>query len=420
MQEQARRLRIGIYAGEGASHSWTWFVDLLERFNYLRIRFVQEQDLHRHLPDLDVLILSGGDTFEVARALEPSGPQALRVFLERGGLYIGSCAGAYLPLNSSKEHLSSFNFVRAKINNLTRDLPAVRALPLKFSTRYGCTYVIHPVREEVVVRMAEDFPVWGGREVTVPLYGGPPLQPSEDIEPFAFYSGFTGRTLFLTDPEIAERVYLGKIAACEKSIGAGRMVLLGPHFEHPGFPEGNAIVEEWIRWHVARTPLRRLPEAGRREEDAEGCLLDPLLLESLKKEVSNMRIRAAALARETVYWQIGAKVYEPEKVLHFVEVVWSRLARLKAQRGKTSEPGSGEPLKELAASCHARLRELSEKVSREQETQELAEALFSDLRRLTAAFLESYFRTIARGEAPGRREEASAQRTMHRKALTRR
>jgi hypothetical protein len=268
--------------------------------------------------------------------------------------------------------------------------------------------------------MAENFPVWGGREVSVPLYGGPPLQPSEDIEPFAFYSGFTGRTLFLADPKIAERVYLGQVAACEKSIGAGRMVLLGPHFEHPGFTEGNAIVEEWIRWHVARTPIRRLPDTVRQEEDAEGCLLDPLLLESLKREVSNMRIRAAALARETVYWQIGAKVYEPEKILHFVEAVWSRLARLNVHRAKTSGPGSGEGLQELAASCHARLRKLSEKVARAEKTQELAEALFSDLRRFTACFLETYFRTIARGEIPGRRDKATAQSMTQRKASRRR
>ncbi|MEW6442431.1 MAG: BPL-N domain-containing protein [bacterium] len=398
MQEWAHRLRIGIYVGEGASHSWTWFVDLLERFSYSRIRFLSEEDFGRALPCLDVLMLSGGDTFAVARALERSGPEALRSFLERGGLYIGSCAGAYLPLHSSKDHLRSFNFVRGRINNLSRDLPQALALPAKLSTSYGCAYVIHPVREEVVVRMSEGFPVWGGKDVRVPLYGGPPLRPSDDFVPFAFYSGFTDRTLFLTERELAGRVYLGQVAACEKAIGDGRMVLLGPHFEHPGFPEGNAIVDEWMRWHVARSRPRRPAGAdGTAETDgASGrseARLTARALDALKKEVSNMRIRAAALAREEISWQIGAKVYEPEKMLHFVEAVWTRLAPLKPRNGggPVREHETGDRLLDLAASCHAGVRDLSARITGGEETRDSAEAVLCGLRRFTAAFLECYF-----------------------------
>lgn len=415
MQEQARRSEIGIYVGEGASHSWIWFVDLFEGFSYRRIRFLWERDFHRHLPSLDVLVLSGGDTFAMARSLETRGPEALRSFLERGGLYIGSCAGAYLPLNSSKEHLCSFNLVGAKINNLSRDLPPARALPLKFSTRYGCAYVIHPAREEVVVRMADGFPVWGGREVRVPLYGGPPLNPSEDVTPLAFFRGFTERTLFLADPEIAERVYLGKVAACEKAIGGGRMVLLGPHFEHPAFPEGNAIVDEWIRWHAVRAAPGNFPGTASEEEEPR-VALGRQQLESLKREVSNLRIRAAALTRETVHWQIGAKIYEPEKIVPFVEAVWSRLARMKGG-GKRSGPG--EALLDLAASCNAMLKDLSQRAAREEETQDVAEKLFAGLKRLTAAFLEHYFRQASAGDAAGRSREAGPRREQGKACSTR-
>jgi len=31
MADRENELRIGVYVGEGASHSWTWFVDLLEK-----------------------------------------------------------------------------------------------------------------------------------------------------------------------------------------------------------------------------------------------------------------------------------------------------------------------------------------------------------------------------------------------------
>lgn len=347
------------------------------------------------LPSLDVLVLSGGDTFAVAQALGPSGAEALSAFLERGGLYIGSCAGAYLPLHSSKEPLKAFNFVRAKINNLTRDLPPARDLPLKFSTPYGCSYVIHPVREEVRVRMAEGFPEWGGRELGVPLYGGPPLVLSEEIVPAAFYTGFTPRTRFLADLEIAEGVYLGKVAACERTFGAGRMILLGPHFEHPGFPEGNAVVDAWIRWHLARS-LRDRACPGPDQEDSRRPALSRKALDALKVEVSNMRIRAWALTRESVYWKIGAKIYEAEKIHPFVDAVWSRLARMKAPKEEQEDPAAGSALLGAARRCHAILRELSGRLREGLGTEDLAEPLFGQLKDFTADFLEAYFRNMSR------------------------
>lgn len=395
MEEQARRLRFGIYVGEGASHSWTWFVDLLERYAYNRLRFLRAGDFTDLLPSLDVLILSGGDTFAVAQSLGPGGAKSLSAFLERGGLYIGSCAGAYLPLHSSKEPLKAFNFVRAKINNLTRDLPPARDLPLKFSTPYGCSYVIHPVREEVRVRMAEGFPQWGGRELGVPLYGGPPLVLSEEITPAAFYTGFTRRTRFLADLEIAEGVYLGKVAACERTIGAGRMILLGPHFEHPGFPEGNAVVDAWIRWHLARSLHGRSCRPVPNKEDLRRSALSQEALEALKVEVSNMRIRAWALARESVYWKIGAKIYEAEKIQPFVEAVWSRLARMKAPKEEQEAPAAGSALLGAARRCHAILREISGRLREGLDTQDLAEPLFRRLKDFTADFLEAYFQEVA-------------------------
>lgn len=382
-------LKIGVYVGEGASHSWTWFVDLLEKFKYSGLHFLGEKNFPEKAPEQNVLLVSGGDTFAVARALNPTGAGALQAFLEKGGLYIGSCAGAYLPLHSSKEHLRDFNFVKSRINNLTRDLPPVRRLPLKFSNRYGCHYIYHPVREDVRVRMADDFPVWGGREIRVPLYGGPPLQPSEDAHACAHYTGFTERTLFLSDPEIADQVYLGKVAACEKRFGQGRMVLLGPHFEHPGFAEGNAIVHQWIQEHRGSDPAKGGEEESRGTRGSGG---DNRVLDALKKEVSNMRIRAGALTRESVHWQIGAKVYEPEKIAHFVDTVWRRLRRMPASCDLSSGNGSGEALLDKASDCHRQVKQLAELIRAREESQALAEKMFFSLKKLVVDFLEVYFR----------------------------
>jgi len=400
------RLRFGLYVGEGASHSWTWFVDLLEAYGCRRMSFLDERDFSRKAREQDVLLLSGGDTFAVARALKPGGPEAIHAFLDRGGLYIGSCAGAYLPLYSSKEPLCAFNFVRSRINNLTRDLPPAQRMASKFSHRYGCDYVVHPVREDVRVRMAEGFPVWGGKEIRVPLYGGPPLQASGDAVTQAVYSGFTDRTLFLTHREVAERVYLGQGAACEKRIGRGRMVLLGPHFEHPWFPEGNDVIYQWLRAHAR--PGQAGGPAGGAEAVEEGAArpageAGAAWLRAFKQEVSNMRIRAAALARESVHWQIGAKTYEPEKILVFLDAVWRRLKRVPVGARPALLPGEEEDLLKRAGDCHRELRRLTEEVRSQRESEPTARRLFPALRQLAAGFLECYFRQPPPGPAGGAR-----------------
>jgi hypothetical protein len=310
-------------------------------------------------------------------------------------MYIGSCAGAYLPLHSSKAPLNTFNFVKCRINNLTRDLPPVHQMPLKFSTRYGCDYIYHPVREDVRVRMEEGFPIWGGREVSVPLYGGPPLNLSEDIVPRAFFTGFNERTRFLTEKEIAERVYLGKVAACEKSFGKGRMVLLGPHFEHPWFPEGNDIIHQWIQWHVhperpaVNTEMNR--KLHKKKQRAREGVLTPQFQKDFKREISNMRIRAHAMTRQSVHWQIGAKVYEPEKILHFVDAIWKRLEGTHSPPSGPHSKGMQEVLVEQAAECNGLLKLLASKVDSVEGSEELAGEMFASLRALSVAFLGVYF-----------------------------
>ena len=141
---------VGIYVGKGSSHSWMWFIDLFESYGLTKLHFYDEKDLlNIKFNDIDILIISGGDTFGVAEALGPRMADVIKEFVEQGGLYIGSCAGAYLPMNSSKEHLNHFNFVNVKITNLTKTLPQAMRMAHKCYISYGCQYIYHPVREEV-------------------------------------------------------------------------------------------------------------------------------------------------------------------------------------------------------------------------------------------------------------------------------
>ncbi len=396
--EASRQQRIGIYVGKGASHSWLWFVDMLERHGFSRISFLDEEDVRRGRNELDIFVVSGGDTFAVAEALGLEGGNRIKAFVEAGGLYIGSCAGAYLPLRSSQEPLCHFNFVQATINNFRKTLPAVRTLPEKFCTPYGCSFIVHPVRDEVRVRISDEVPCDGGREITVPIFGGPPLRPSPDVLPIAHYCGFTERSVFLTDPEIARTVYIGAIAACEKQMGDGYFLLLGPHFEHPGFPEGNAVVVRWIE----RKSAHRYSCTGSVSTamDANGGV-DGLQRNSqwelFIREMSNARIRAWALERRSLSWRIGAKVYDPEKILVFLEAVWKRRKGITLSTDNTGRTVDGwYDIAEKAQACNHYLRCIAESCNAGDDTTPLAEALFSLLKHMTAAFLTRYFHCLQR------------------------
>ncbi len=90
---------IGIYAGEGASHSWTWFVTVMEGLGSRDYLFLEGEDLRRgDLSTLSAVLIGGGDVEGMARELGEEGARNLDAFVRAGGVYLGSCAGAYLVM----------------------------------------------------------------------------------------------------------------------------------------------------------------------------------------------------------------------------------------------------------------------------------------------------------------------------------
>ena len=237
--------RIGIYTGKGASHSWLWFVEVFERLGFYNLNFLTEMDIvSGGLETVDVLAVSGGDTFAIAEALGPRGANRLKTFITQGGLYLGSCAGAYLPLNSSKEHLNHFNFVPAKITNLTKTLPEAHGMKEKFCTCYGCSFIFHAVREAVEVTTSGIPPFGTPTTFTAPLYGGPPMTTTNPASVLATYTNFTQKTLFLVDRKLAEKTLLGNAAVIREKMGRGHLHLFGPHFEHPHFSKSQSFFSQ--------------------------------------------------------------------------------------------------------------------------------------------------------------------------------
>lgn len=385
--------RIALYAGSGASHSWLWFAEIFDKMGFYDLVPLDEKDIRGgKLQGLDVLSVSGGDTFAIAAALGRKGAAEMERFITDGGLYLGSCAGAYLLLHSSKEDLNLFNYVKAKITNLTSTLPEPFRLKEKFCTAYGCSYIFHPVREEVALETNGFPPFSCSGTLTAPLYGGPPMVPSDTAQVLATYKGFTDKTLFLVEKKLVEDTLLGKAAVIRENMGKGHIYLFGPHLEHPHFPEANRLLVDAMYWDL---PIERT-DKGHRDELPRYIQgkANRALLKDIKREISNARIVAVGMESLHLHWTIGNKVFESAKIRVFIEAIWTRLRELEKVDRTKLLPGQDELILQRASELTLLLRDLRRSIiSGDSETTGKAENTISLLKKTCALFLEIYFST---------------------------
>lgn len=393
---------IGIYAGEGASHSWTWFVTVLEGLGSGGYVFLEGSDLRRGgLEGLRAVLIGGGDVEGIAREIGEEGAARLESFVRAGGVYVGSCAGAYLVMREvDLPPYTPFALIDAGMANYLLDPPPPLQLPHKYQVAYGDGAVFHPAYGPVRVGMAEWSFLAGLGEITAALYGGPVIVPGEGSERLADYRGLGPECLPLVGEPLLSEMMRGTCAAARQDCGEGRVYACGPHFECPYFPEGSRVlarilVEEKIYrmsdiTGEANTGSALPRRAGiPRPSPAAGAGPETLrLLKVIKSELSNSRIAARGLESLPVRWTLGTKVWEPEKVIYYTEFLWERVPRLEARVSDEDTAAGLEELAGLAAVAREGVRELKRSLDDGEDTTRQAEELFRRLRRLAIRFLE--------------------------------
>lgn len=389
--------RAGIYVGKGASHSWLWLVELLDSIGWYDVSFFSEHDVHTGgLRDLNLFLVGGGDTYAIAEALSCQGARGLRGFIKQGGIYIGSCAGAYLLLDLNGPPFEPFTgFTRARMVNVSPVIPQCRCMPGKFHSPYNGMYVVHPVRESVMLKIATGSIFDAGESIIAPLYGGPAMDPSAGEDALAYYDDYTDDTLFLGDRELADTLLLRKAGVVRKQTGQGAMLLFGPHCEHPLYPKANRFMVKAIYTEMAlsaqqqRNTVPAAPDGTELHQSVvQSCL------QEIKKDLSNARIMAVGLESQDLQWIIGKKSYEPEKIRVFLEAIWRRLLWIMQQEVLIGQQSELERVRVLFWVISRDLRELIGRINEgDTNTTPAAERLFARLKESAAAFLTVYFRT---------------------------
>jgi len=390
--------KIGLYAGSGTSHSWLWFVDLFEKAGFYDLVFLDESYVQNNrIKDLDVLVISGGDTFAVAQSLGKAGSRNIKSFVEHGGLYIGSCAGAYLPMKSSQEPLDLFNFVDVKITNLSKLFPSAEVQTCKSCAAYGYYFVFHPVREAVILKTTSFFDADKQFEFNAPLYGGPGMKAHDPSWVLATYDGFTPKTVFFTSHKIAEKSLMGNGAVVRVPLKKGCFYLLGPHLEHPKFKQANqfiidTVIQERGKAHDS-VESKNKKKSYTTKEMVKGKQAKELLL-CIRRELSNSRIVTGSLEFLPIQWLIGQKVYEPQKVRVYLESMWKRLRALEKNKVLIVEPGLYDRITTAATQITIELRKIKQQIDENQDSLKTATLIFDLLHILSISFFDLYFATM--------------------------
>ena len=218
------------------------------------------------------------------------------------------------------------------------------------------------------------------------------MRVSEDVNVLAYYEGFTNKTIFLVDGEIAQNTVIGNAAVVRKKMGEGHLYLFGPHFEHPSYPVANELVADVISFEVKENS-----QATLRSEDNIKKIkgMDAKrLIRNVKRELSNSRIVSAGLEMLPIHWVIGNKIYEPAKIRVFLESLWKRLRIIEKLDRLIVKNGSDKSIVAYALDITLILRAIKKHIDKELDTLDLSRQLFAKLNILSTMFLDIYFKSL--------------------------
>ncbi|MEM3712990.1 MAG: BPL-N domain-containing protein [Thermoproteota archaeon] len=245
---------IGIYSGEGAGLSYVHdLVEALEGMGFRRISLLTGPLTPGDLSGLDVLIFGGGDSFRILSSMRLDEARLIRQFIESGGIYIGICAGAMLPIKpvnilsaayGGLEAWEELQIVECEI--LSDSIPEPQ-WPVFSSKRLGeilRTYPIKGLVKSKVIKRGLLTLGYAG-EITM-LHTGPLVRAIDLKKVFGRIESVTENVEYGIPCEEAVRRAQGASSIILAEHGSGKIVLFTSHVENSKTPVtqgllGNAL-----------------------------------------------------------------------------------------------------------------------------------------------------------------------------------
>lgn len=205
-----RALKIAIYEGPGAGEKGVATVSArAQQLPGAKVTRVKAEEMGtRDLSEFDVVIFSGGSGSGQAKAIGEAGRKNVRQFVERGGGYLGICAGAYLACAGFDWGLGILN-ARTVSNKWQRG----RAMVEMQLTEEG---------RGLFGEVAEAF--------TIRYANGPIIKPlgRADLPPYRVAALFRSE---VADNGTPAGVMVNSPAAVYTTFGKGRVLTISPHSE---------------------------------------------------------------------------------------------------------------------------------------------------------------------------------------------
>jgi len=225
----ARPIRVAVFHDEGVSKNITTLLEVVQGFPELQVTEINAADVRDgKLAPFDVVIFPGGSGSKEAATLDEAGRNEVKSFVERGGGFLGICAGAYL---ASADYDWSLHILDAKVIDRAH-----------WARGTGDVEVSLTDAGRKALGAASD------RE-TILYWQGPLLAPAGKPEIPDY------ETLGTFATEIAKNgapkgVMPGTTAIARGTYGSGRVFCFSPHPERTPAVQGQVL--KAIQWAAAR------------------------------------------------------------------------------------------------------------------------------------------------------------------------
>jgi len=246
---------VGVYSGEGAGLSYTQdLLEALEKMGFRKISLLTGPLTPSDLNNLDVLVFGGGDSLKILSSMSPDEARLIRQFVESGGVYIGICAGAMLPvkpvniLGAAYGAIKAWEELQVVECEVLSDSVSEPSWPVFSGRRLGEVSRTYPVKGLVKSKVVRrGLLTLGYKGEFTMLHTGPLIKAKDPKQVFGRIESLTGRVEYGIPCEKAFEKALGASSIIMVEQGSGKIVLFTSHVESSENPcvhglLGNALL----------------------------------------------------------------------------------------------------------------------------------------------------------------------------------